>query len=245
MQRRDFITSAGATTGAAAMKRKLITILAALGCAIAPCFAEAESAKELPKVLLIGDSISGGYSKTVKSMLEGRAAVTGPVANAETTIFGVARLDDWLGETKWDLIHFNWGLWDMYGWKYAKEDRSPAMYEKRLESLVGRLKKTGAKLVWATTTPACREAETTMLNQFKTEVRITPGLEKEYQDAALRVMKKHGVQVNDLYAAIKPQQEKFQAADNVHFSGAGYGLLGKQVADTIAASLGLGKPDPK
>jgi acyl-CoA thioesterase-1 len=239
MQPRDFLTSA------TAMKQKLITLLGAFVCAITPCFAQAESAKDLPKVLLIGDSISGGYSKAVKSMLEGRAAVTGPVANAETTIYGVARLDDWLGDTKWDLIHFNWGLWDMYGWKYAKEDRSPAMYEKRLESLVGRLKKTGAKLIWATTTPACREAETTMLKQFKTEVKISPELEKEYQDAALRVMQKHGIQVNDLYAAIKPQQEKFQAADNVHFSGAGYGLLGRQVANTIAASLGLEQAAPK
>ena len=234
MQRRDFLASIGA-----------ITLLAATSCVITPCFAEAESPNDLPKVLLIGDSISGGYSKTVKSLLEGRAAVKGPISNAETTINGVARLDDWLGDTKWDLIHFNWGLWDMYGWKYAKEDRSPAMYEKRLESLVERLKKTGAKLIWATTTPACREAETTMLKQFKTEVKISPETEQEYQQAALRVMKKHGVQVNDLYALIKPQQEKVQGADNVHFSGAGYGLLGKQVADTIAASLGLEQAAPK
>lgn len=226
------------------MKQKLLILLAAFGWVIAPCFAEEESPKDLPKVLLIGDSISGGYSKAVKAKLEGKAAVTGPISNAETTINGVARLDEWLGDTKWDLIHFNWGLWDMYGWQYAKEDRSPAMYEKRLESLVGRLKKTGAKLIWATTTPACRDAETTMLKRFKTELKISPETEQEYQQAALRVMKKHGVPVNDLYAAIKPQQEKFQAADNVHFSGAGYGLLAKQVADTIATSLGLEQTAP-
>lgn len=215
-----------------------------------PCLAEApgkntEAAPAaLPKVLLIGDSISGGYSKGVKKLLDGRASVTGPLSNAETTINGVARLDEWLGDTKWDLIHFNWGLWDMYGWRYAKDDRSPAMYEKRLESLVARLEKTGAKLIWATTTPACPEAETTMLKQFKTEVRISPETEQEYQQAALRVMKKHGVRVNDLYAAIKPRQAEFQAADNVHFSGAGYGLLARQVADAIASSLGLENPKP-
>ena len=227
------------------MKHTLITCLAAVACFISPCFAEGEASKELPKVLLIGDSISGGYSKGVKSLLEGRAAVTGPISNAETTINGVARLDEWLGDTKWDLIHFNWGLWDMYGWQYAKQDNSPAKYEERLESLVGRLKKTGAKLIWATTTPACREAETTMLKRFKTELKISPETEQEYQQAALRVMKKHGVQVNDLYALIKPQQEKVQGADNVHFSGAGYGMLAKQVAETIAASLKLEPVAPK
>jgi hypothetical protein len=227
------------------MRQSLIACFAAIACAITPCFAEEDASKNLPKVLLIGDSISGGYSKGVKSLLNGRAAVTGPIANAETTIHGVARLDEWLGDAKWDLIHFNWGLWDMYGWKYAKEDRSPAKYEERLESLVGRLKKTGAKLIWATTTPACRDAETTMLKQFKTEVKISPETEQEYQQAALRVMKKHGVQVNDLYALIKPQLENVQGADDVHFSGAGYGMLAKQVAETIAASLKLEPAAPK
>jgi acyl-CoA thioesterase-1 len=229
------------------IKQSLMMILVCYGQAVAPCFAEAPvpNAASLPKVLLIGDSISGGYSKGVKKLLEGKASVTGPLSNAETTIYGVARLDEWLGDAKWDLIHFNWGLWDIYGWRYAKEDRSPAMYEKRLEQLVTRLEKTGATLIWATTTPVCREAETTMLKQFKTEVKITPETEKEYRDAALRVMTRHGVQVNDLHAAIKPQQEKVQEPDNVHFSGAGYGLLAKQVAETIAASLGLETPTQK
>lgn len=232
------------------MKHTLLTILALASLALAPCFAEparksvddAGTPTDLPKVLLIGDSICGGYSKQVKRLLNSRASVTGPLSNAETTINGVVRLDEWLGDTKWDLIHFNWGLWDIYGWRYAKEDRSPAMYEKRLGSLVARLKKTGAKLIWATTTPVCLEAETTMLNQFKTEVKIPAETEKEYRDAALRVMNKNGIVVNDLHAAIKPRLAEFQAADNVHFSGAGYGLLARQVADCISSNLGIGSP---
>ena len=60
-----------------------------------------------------------------------------------TTGTGLKKLDQWLGDGKWDVIHFNWGLWDMYGWQYAKEDRSPAVYQERLEAIVSRLKKTG------------------------------------------------------------------------------------------------------
>ena len=119
------------------------------------------------------------------------------------------------------------------------------MYEQRLDTLVTRLKKTGAKLIWATTTPVCLEAETTMLKQFKTEVKISPELEKEYRDAALRVMKKHDIEVNDLHAVIKPEQDKVQGIDNVHFSGAGYGMLGKAVAQRIATSLKIEMPAEK
>jgi hypothetical protein len=220
---------------------------------MSPCVAETASPQvkestpptDLPKVLLIGDSISGGYNKAVKKILKDRVAVTGPLANAETTINGVAHLDDWLGDTKWNLIHFNWGLWDIYGWSYAKQDRSPAMYEQRLETLVTRLEKTGAKLIWATTTPVCPDAEMTMLKKFKTEVKISPEIEQEYRDTALRVMKKHGIEVNDLYALIKPRQAEFQKPDNVHFSGSGYNLMAKQVADRISAGLGIEVPEQK
>ncbi len=230
------------------MKQSILKILIGSVCAMSSCFAEPaspETTANLPKVLLIGDSISGGYNKSVKGILEGKVAVTGPIANAETTINGVAHLDEWLGDTKWDLIHFNWGLWDIYGWSYAKQDRSPAMYEQRLETLVTRLEKTGAKLIWATTTPTCPEAEMTMLGKFKTEVKISPETEQEYRDTALRVMKKHGIEVNDLHALIKPRQAELQKSNNVHFSGAGYNLMARQVADRISAGLGIKLPEEK
>ena len=73
---------------------------------------------------------------------------------------GLENIDEWLAVDQWDLIHFNWGLHDMYLWNYKEDERSPAAYEKRLDILVTRLKKTGAKLIWATTTPSCPEAET-------------------------------------------------------------------------------------
>jgi lysophospholipase L1-like esterase len=200
--------------------------------------AAATPIKTLPRVLLIGDSICGGYNKVVKDLLAGKAEVVKNEGNAEYTGTGLKKIDQWLGDGKWDVIHFNWGLWDIYGWQYAKEDRSPAAYEKRLEALVTRLEKTGARLIWATTTPACPEPEVTMRNRFKTELKITPEAEREYQDAALRVMKKHNVQVNDLHTLMAPELKKYATApDNVHFTGAGYAKIGKQVADAILQEL--------
>ncbi len=194
----------------------------------------------LPKVLLIGDSISGGYHKLVAKTLEGKAVVAKSSDNGVSTAVGVIKIDGWLGDTKGDVIHFNWGVWDMYGWQYASDDRSPAMYAQRLDALVVRMKKSGAKLIWATTTPVPPKPETTMLKRWKTEVVIDEKLELQYREAALQVMKKHDVQVNDLYALLKPRRSEFQADDNVHFSAAGSALMAKQVADSIAASLEIG-----
>lgn len=196
------------------------------------------SAADLPKVLIMGDSISIGYTPHVVENLKGIAEVKRHKGNAGPTIRGMAKIEEWLGDEKWDLIHFNWGLWDMYGWEYHKEDRSPQAYGKRLEFLVARLKKTGAKLIWATTTPACPTNETTMKRRFKQEVRIPSDLEKKYLTVALGVMKKNGVQVNDLHAFIKPQWAKYSIADdNVHFKPEGKKALGKKVSDCIDGAL--------
>lgn len=195
--------------------------------------------KGLPKVMIMGDSISIGYMPHVKRLLEGKAVVVHHKGNAGPTIRGVKQIDGWLGDTKWDVIHVNFGLWDMYGWEYVKEDRSPKMYEKRLELLMNRLKKTGAKLVWATTTPACPEPEVTMRKRFGSDVVIAPALEKEYLDAALRVMKRHGIPVNDLHGLVKPKLKEYAiAADNVHFKPEGRKVLGEQVAREVLKVIG-------
>ena len=225
------------------MKRSLLLLLALLSLVTAE---ERVVGKELPKVLIMGDSISMGYTSHVIENLKGVAEVRRHKGNAGPTIRGVVRIEEWLGKEKWDLIHFNWGLWDMYGWEYHKEDRSPEAYGKRLESLVGRLKKTGAKLIWATTTPACPANETTMERRFKQAIRISPELERRYLDVALGVMKKHGVEINDLHAFMKPRWKKYAIADNnVHFTKLGSQKLGEQVAKAIQSVLSFKTLEPR
>jgi acyl-CoA thioesterase-1 len=191
----------------------------------------------LPLVLLIGDSISGAYLPTVTKELAGKAVVAKSTDNGESTAVGVIKIDGWLGDTKWDVIHFNWGLWDIYGWQYAADDRSPKMYEQRLEQLVERMKKTGAKLIWATTTPTPPKPEKAMLKRWQKEVVIAKELEAEYREAALRVMKKHGVQVNDLHATILPHVKELQPEGDVHYKAGGNVILGKKVAESIRSCL--------
>jgi lysophospholipase L1-like esterase len=77
-----------------------------------------------------------------------------------------------------------------------------------------------------------------MLKRWKKEVVVIPELERQYQEAAMQIMKKHDVQVNDLYAVMKPRRSEFQADDNVHFSGGGSALMAGQVANSILKALG-------
>jgi hypothetical protein len=196
------------------------------------------SRQPFPRVLLIGDSICSGYEKEVRSQLEGRAEVVKNAGNAEYTGNGLKQIETWLGGEKWDVIHFNWGLWDMYGWRYHAVDRSPAQYEKRLETLVSRLKKTGAKLIWATTTPPCPAPEKTMRDRFEKDVQISPELQREYAEAALRVMHKHAVSINDLHALMLPSLKEYQIAeDNVHYTKEGSKRMADQVAQKIREAL--------
>ena len=220
------------------MKSLLFKTILSFLCSFMLLADDRASAKELPKVLIMGDSISIGYTPYVVENLRDVAEVKRHRGNAGPTIRGVAQIEEWLGKEQWDVIHFNWGLWDMYGWQYHKEDRSPEAYGKRLESLVGRLKKTGAKLIWATTTPACPANEKTMEGRFEQKVRIAPELERKYLEVALAVMKKHGVEVNDLHAFMKPRWKKYAIADNnVHFTQLGSRKLGEQVAKAIQSAL--------
>lgn len=185
-----------------------------------------------PRVLIIGDSISSGYTPYVKELLKDEAIVLHNKGNAEYTGTGIKNIDEWLGDGNWDIIHFNWGLWDMYGWRYEDILRTPETYAKNLEMLVSKLQKTGATLIWATTTPVCPEPE---VHNFAV---INPKTEKAYRKAALKVMKKHNVHINDLYTAIKPKQKDYAIGDDdVHFTSEGYQFLAKQVADKIRINL--------
>src|SRR5512137_1049512 len=78
-----------------------------------PAFAKVEDVPGLPRVLLIGDSISIGYTVAVRDLLKAKANVHRIPVNGASTLNGLKNLDTWLGTSKWDVIHFNWGLHDL------------------------------------------------------------------------------------------------------------------------------------
>jgi acyl-CoA thioesterase-1 len=200
-----------------------------------PAFAKVDDVPGLPRVLLIGDSISIGYHVAVRDELKGKANVHRPPTNCGPTTRGIEQIDAWLGDGKWDVIHFNFGLHDLKyvdeQGKNAEPDKgrpqvSLADYEKNLETLVSKMQATGAKVIFATTTPVPSGSPARKLDD-----------QKKYNEVALRVMKKHGVAIDDLHAFALPKLDEIQLPANVHFKPAGSKLLGQQVAAEVAKAL--------
>jgi lysophospholipase L1-like esterase len=202
-------------------------------------FSHAVYAEGEPKALILGDSISIGYTKPVVELLRGKADVHRPNANCGSTLAGLEKLDKWIEGGPWKVIHFNWGLHDLC---YRNPDSKAQgnrdkingkisvpleQYQKNIETLVERLEKTGAKLIFATTT-VVPEGET---GRFA-------GDDVKYNAAAEAVMKKHGISIDDLHALSKTfAPGLFQSPGNVHYKPEGYQKLAEQVAASIAREL--------
>jgi acyl-CoA thioesterase-1 len=194
-----------------------------------PAFAPVMDDPKLPRVLLIGDSISIGYTVPTRKLLAGKANVHRIAENGGPTTNGLQKIDKWLGEGKWDVIHFNWGLHDLKMDASSKHQVPLADYEKDLRSLVKRLKATNAKLIWASTTPV-------------PEGKVNPPRKDSdvvaYNAVAKRIMEENGVAIDDLYAFAEPMLEKIQMPVNVHFTAKGSEALAERVAASIQEALG-------
>lgn len=207
-------------------------------------------AERLPHVLILGDSISIGYTPDVRQMLDGEAVVVRPMRDAERpencegTTYGLASVDRWLalGDGSWDVIHFNFGLHDLK--RVAPSTGDPSTnpdhprqadvdtYEKQLRAIVERLRASGAALVFATTTP---------VPEGKVSPHRDPADVERYNAAAKRVMAEAGIPVNDLYAFALPQIDEIQTPVNVHFTPEGSRALAEEVARHIRTALGEGE----
>ena len=174
---------------------------------------------KLPRVLLIGDSVSRGYTQPTRKALAGKANVHRAPANCGPTASGLKNLEVWLGEGKWDVIHFNFGIHD--------RGTPAADYVKRLEEIVTRLEKTGAKLIWASTTPIPDNPA-----QKQTAQSVV-----EKNALAAEVMKKRGIPTDDLFGEMTPRLKEFQPPLDVHFTGAGYDFLGAKVGESVLSVL--------
>lgn len=212
-------------------------------------FRYVEPVKNLPKVFIYGDSISIGYTEYVRNSLEGVASVVRIHENGGASDSFITKMEKlrkamfqpYLKEGwnfEWDLIHFNVGLHDL---KYVvgskldkvngKQVSSLKQYKDNLEKIVDYLKSTypKAKLIFATTTTV-PEGE---------PGRIA-GDEIRYNEVAVKVMKKHKIDINDLYTFSKPIiQRHAEGKGNVHYLPEGSRLQGIEVARIIAKELGV------
>jgi acyl-CoA thioesterase-1 len=126
------------------------------------------------------------------------------------------------------VIHFNHGIHDVKIMPDGKRQVEPADYEANLRTIVAKLKATGAKLIFATSTPIPPSPLIGNRNF---------GSEKEYNAIATRVMTENGVTVNDLHSYMLPRFEELHNPNDLHYKPEGSEFLAKRVAEVIAAAL--------
>jgi lysophospholipase L1-like esterase len=196
--------------------------------AVNPSLVPIQDVAGLPRVLIIGDSISMGYTLPVRERLKEVANVHRIPQNGGPTKNGLANIERWLGSSKWDVIHFNWGIHDLKFMPDGRRQVEPADYEANLRALVVRMKKSGAKLIWATTTPIPKGP------------LIPPrefGEVAEYNRIAEKVMKENNVRINDLNTWITPKLGEMQKPQDVHYHDSGSDYLAEKVVEEIQAAL--------
>ncbi len=195
--------------------------------------------ESLPNVLIIGDSISIGYTLDVRELLQGQANVFRPATNCGPTSRGTEQLDTWIGSRAWDVIHFNFGLHDVKYMgaadKNLADPKSPGSHQQvplddylvNLRLIAERLKATGAAVIWCSTTPIPEGAKG----------RVA-GDEVRYNTAAAELLQEiGGITTHDLHAFAKKSAVTEQKKADVHFTPKGSKLLARQVAQSIQRSL--------
>jgi len=207
--------------------------------------------REPLRVLILGDSISIGYTPHVRAMLGERAVVVRPTnangsaENCAGTNKGIQHIDRWLvlDGGGWDVIHFNFGLHDLKrtdpetGKNSNNPDdphqASPERYESQLREIVRALQATEARLIFATTTP---------VPAGDLRPHRAPEDSIDFNRIAARVMDDAGIPINDLYAHVLPRLAELQQPENVHFTKEGSRELGRVVALAVLRAAGYDSP---
>lgn len=177
----------------------------------------------LPRVLLIGDSITRDYYPGVEKRLEGKAYVarlsTSRFAGDPVLLQEIALV---LDNTKFDIIHFNNG---MHGWEHTEEE-----YQKAFPDIVKTIRTHApqAKLIWATTTP---------LKVSQPHGPTDPSDERISERNAIgrAAIKGQDIAIDDLNALVRGHPEYH--SDNVHFNSKGIQIEAQQVAASIESLL--------
>lgn len=192
----------------------------------------------MKKIVLIGDSIRKGYDRYTKMAFEDVAEVYYPKDNCRFAAYTLRFLRDWKNQFECgedvDCVHWNVGLWDSLIMALDGEHLTPiGIYEYYLERICNAIKKLfpSAKVIFATSTPVQEEL-------FLQNKRYNKDIE-EYNSVAIRMAKKHGFEINDLYALTKDAPKSYHSDLTHYYTKEGTKLITDQVVRCIEKSLNI------
>ena len=198
----------------------------------------------MKKILLLGDSIRQGYDKYVKMAFEGVAEVYYPSENCRFTSYMLRYLSAWKDELQCgndiDLVHWNAGLWDDLVLPDGLHHIPLDTYQENVERICKMLQSLfpKAKIVFATSTAVQEE----LFGKFQVK-RYNKDTEK-YNEAAARIVKQCGGEINDLYALSKNAPSSYQSDQTHYYTMQGTKLFTDQVIDCIEKNLGIKAQKP-
>lgn len=184
--------------------------------------------RNLPRVLLVGDSIVNGYQQTVCSVLSGKVNVSYWISSYCVTSPSYLKfLSIYLDEARYDVVHFNNGN--------HSHATPTADYERGLAAALElvRRKQPDAKIVWATTTPTKDAARTAKV--------------RELNAAAARVVARlGGIATDDLFGMLDPLDREANWRDVFHHKPHLCKMEGEQVARFILSQIAASRrPAPR
>ena len=196
----------------------------------------------MKRVTLIGDCIRRDYQPTVGGELADVAEVWGPKETIKTTRDVLVGLDDWVLVPKPDLFHFNCGLHEIRRFRPGDPQTVPLPeFRRNLEEIFRRIREnTETAITWAHTTPIFHERRDRLNTYGRLETDVV-----EYNAAASEVAGRYGVRVVDLHRLTHESgMERYMARNGLHFTPAGYAMLGKAVAQAIREELKASQLSP-
>ena len=192
----------------------------------------------MKKIVLFGDSIRMGYDGYTKMAFEDVAEVYYPKDNCRFAAYTLRYLLDWKDQLKCgddvDCVHWNVGLWDCAIMMIDGDYLTPIeMYKYYLERCCNAIKKLFpcAKVIFATSTPVQEEL-------FKRNKRFNKDVE-EYNNAAIEIAKKHGFEINDLYALTKDVPTSYHSDQTHYYTKEGTRLITNKVVACIEKCLNI------
>lgn len=176
----------------------------------------------LPRVLLIGDSITHGYQEMVRELLRGKCYVDYLSSSyAVDNPFLHTLTEGFVKTSPYALIHCNNGLHGRY--------MTAEVYEAGMTELITMLMKYG-KTVLATSTYVYEKELTGPHPLFD---RVVP----EQNRIVEKIAGQFGCPIDDLYDVSFHLEKSFYSADGTHLKSEGYAVLAQAAADSILQNL--------
>lgn len=178
--------------------------------------------KDLPRVLLVGDSITHNYQERVRELLHGVCYVDYVATSyaIDVKIYNDL-VNDFMADSDYMLIHFNHGL---HGIHLAKRS-----YKSKLKKLLAKVDG-NVKIMLATSTVVYKEGNKHLDGAWMKRV-------KERNDAVCELASEKGYAVDDLYSISLAIPKKYRYEDGTHYLEKGYAIFSENVAQCIRNEL--------